>query len=99
MPIGFVPMSGNPQAGGGYWGAPYVSPYVYMSGTPALQQGEGFFGDLWDGFKSAVGFAKDTGIVSKALSLVPHPGAQAAARVAGAAGYGRRRRTRRMIRR
>ena len=61
-------------------------------------RGDGFFGDLWDGVKSVankvVPFIKDNKLLSKGLSLIPHPYAQTGAKVAGSLGFGRRRRRR-----
>jgi len=51
-------------------------------------EGEGFFGDLWSGIKKA---APIIGSIAKTgLSLVPHPGAQAAAGVLDALGAGKK---------
>jgi hypothetical protein len=51
---------------------------------------------LMDVLRRVHNFAKDNKLVSKGLSLIPHKYAQAAAPVAGALGY-RRRRTRKMM--
>lgn len=54
--------------------------------------GSGFFGDLWSGIKSAANYVKDNKLLSKGLSLIPHPAAKTASGVASALGLGRRRR-------
>ncbi len=54
--------------------------------------GGSFFGNVWNGIKKAANFVKDNKLISKGLALIPHPGAQAAAKVAGTVGIGRRRR-------
>ena len=65
-------------------------------------RGAGFFGDLWDGVKSVgskvIPFVAQNGLLSKGLSLIPHPGAQSAAKLAGAVGLGRKRRAPRKAR-
>ena len=65
-------------------------------------RGRGFFGNLWSGVKSVgskIGnFVKDQKLISKGLALIPHAGAQAAAKVAGQVGL-RPRRRRRVARR
>lgn len=55
----------------------------------APQHGKGFFGDVWKGIKKGVGVLKDSKVLSTVASLVPHPGVQAAGRVAGQLGFGR----------
>lgn len=45
-------------------------------------EGDGFFGDLWNGIKKTVGVV--TKVASPILSLIPHPAAQVAAHVAPA---------------
>lgn len=57
-----------------------------------MQNGEGFFGDLWDGIKSVGKKIVSNVKPSQILSLIPHPGAQTVGRVAGAVGLGKRRR-------
>lgn len=53
-----------------------------------MQHGEGFFGDLWDKvIKPVGGFLKDSKILSTVGSLIPHPGVQAGARMAGQLGF------------
>jgi hypothetical protein len=58
-------------------------------------RGNGFFSDVWDGIKSVANpvndFLKSTKAISTIGSLIPDGRAQAAARVAGSLGYGRRR--------
>ena len=54
-------------------------------------RGSGFFGDLWSGIKKGFNYVKDNKLLSKGLALIPHPGAQKLAGVAGAVGLGRRR--------
>lgn len=62
-------------------------------------------GNLWDsiksGFNKVKDFVKEHKLISRGLSLLPHPAAKAAGFSAGLAGYGRRRRAvrRRPIRR
>ena len=51
------------------------------------QKGKGFLDNLISGVRSVASIAKPL------LSVVPHPGAQAAARTMGALGLGRRRKT------
>ena len=53
--------------------------------TRKPQHGKGFF----DVLKKVGGFLKDTKLLSTGLSLIPHPGAQMAGRVAGQIGLGR----------
>ena len=57
------------------------------------QKGEGWLGDAlstaWNGVKSVASKVKP----SQLLGLVPHPGAQGIARVAGAVGLGRKKKT------
>jgi hypothetical protein len=49
-------------------------------------QGEGWFGDA---IKSVGRFIKKNKLLSKGLSLIPHPAAQTASRVASTVGLGR----------
>lgn len=55
--------------------------------------GEGFFDDLVSGFKK--GFSAVANVAAPVLSMIPHPAAQMASRVAGTLGAmgGRRKRT------
>lgn len=50
-----------------------------------VQNGEGFFDVLKKGFN----FVKDNKLLSKGLSLVPHPGAQRVGAIAGQLGLGK----------
>ena len=50
-------------------------------------QGDGFFGDLWDGIKSGANTV--AGIAKPLLHMVPHPAAQAAATGLDIMGYGK----------
>jgi len=50
------------------------------------QKGKGFM----DVMKKIGGFLKDTKILSTVGSMIPHPGVQAAARLAGSVGLGRK---------
>jgi hypothetical protein len=66
--------------------------FVPMSGTPAVQQGEGFFQDIGNGFKKAFNWVKDNHIVSSTIGALA-PGAwKAAAIPARAIGLGKKRR-------
>jgi hypothetical protein len=62
-------------------------------------RGRGFFGNLWNGVKSAASgihdFVKSNRLGSRLLAMTPYKGAAAAA---GALGYGRRRRRVRRVR-
>jgi hypothetical protein len=49
-------------------------------------QGDGFFGDMWDGFKDTMGTV--AGVAKPLLGLIPHPAAQAASAGLGVMGYG-----------
>ena len=61
--------------------------------TRKNQNGEGFM-DFINGVgnvaKKVGGFLKDTKILSTIGSMVPHPGVQAGARIAGSLGFGRK---------
>jgi len=59
-----------------------------MPARRKTQNGKGFF----DLIKKGVKFLKDTKAISTIGSLVPHPGAQKVAGVAGSLGFGRKRR-------
>ena len=59
--------------------------------TKRSMRGDGFFGDLWSGVKSAANWVKDNKIISKVGGLIPIPEVQTAAKLAGAVGLGRRR--------
>ena len=59
-----------------------------------LQRGAGIFSNIGRALSSAFRFVKRHKLLSKGLSLVPHPYAQGASKVAGAVGMGRRRKTR-----
>ncbi len=54
--------------------------------------GGSWLGDAWNWTKGAVGttgnFLKDSKLISKGLSLIPHPYAQAGAPIAGMLGLG-----------
>ena len=56
-----------------------------------LQNGGGFWGDVWDGIKKVGGIIKDNKLLSGGLSLIPHPYAQLGAKGAGMLGLGRKR--------
>ncbi|MDR3543383.1 MAG: hypothetical protein P4L69_20840 [Desulfosporosinus sp.] len=58
------------------------------------QNGTGFFGDLWSGVKDAANFVKDNKLISKGLSLIPHPYGQAGSQIAGQLGFGKKRKRR-----
>jgi len=60
-----------------------------MNGS-GVQHGEGFFGDLWDGVKKVGGFLKDSKILSTVGSMIPIPGVQAGAKIAGQLGFGKK---------
>jgi len=64
---------------------------------PVQQQGEGFFGDLWDGVKNvgkkALDFAKNTKLISAGLSAFPETKAFAPA--VSAIGLGKKKKTKR----
>lgn len=57
-------------------------------GTVRRHRGGGFFGDVWNGIKSAANYVKDNHIISRALQLMPN---QAPSMIASHLGLGRRR--------
>jgi hypothetical protein len=60
------------------------------------RSGRGFFSNVGNFFRNAYNTVKDSRLLSRGLSLIPHAGAQTAGRVAHHLGLGRRRRSRRM---
>jgi hypothetical protein len=83
-------------------GGMMITPHYRQMGPYAgVQNGEGFFGDVWDGVKSvasqAGNFIKDNHLVSTALSMMPDPRAQAASRIASQFGVGEERHIRRRV--
>jgi hypothetical protein len=66
------------------------------------QRGSGFFDDVGrfftktipSGFRSAGNWIKDNKVISRGLSLIPHPAGKAAGFITGQLGLGRRRRMR-----
>jgi len=66
-------------------------------------RGRGFFSNIGNWFKGAANtvhnFVRNNKLVSKGLALLPHPAAKAAGVAAGLAGYGRRRRVKRLVKR
>lgn len=63
--------------------------------APRRRYGRGFFGNLWNGIKSAGRFIKDNKLISRGLALIPHKYAGIASQGASALGLGRRRVVRR----
>jgi len=59
------------------------------------QNGKGLFSSIGKAFSGVNNFLKNTKAISTIGSLIPHAGAQKVSGVAGALGYGRRRRPRR----
>lgn len=54
--------------------------------------GSGFWGNIWNGIKSAANWVKDQKLISRGLSLIPHPAGRVGSVITGALGLGRRRR-------
>ena len=61
---------------------------------PHHHSGGNIFHDAWNGIKKGANYIKDNKLISQGLSLIPHPKAQAAARIAKEVGLGKRKKGR-----
>lgn len=67
--------------------------YSYKKQTTKRMIGKG---KVWNWLKKAYRYVKDNKLISRGLSLIPHPYAQTGSTVAGTLGFGRRKGPRRI---
>ena len=73
------------------------TPHRILGGPQLLrssQAGNGFFGDVFKRIAKAGKFVKDKKLISTLGSLIPHPAARKVSGVAGALGFGKKRKRR-----
>ena len=90
-----MPKKKKPMTGGMYRGTRKSTVITTM---PVGMQGEGFFGDVWNGIKKGANWIKDNQVISKGLNalggVVPGPygsALRAGSGLAGSIGLGKKR--------